>query len=478
MRFRKQLKGAALTDRNEPSSAESTEKLVADRVRAALAEGGGQESLQIEWRESPKSLPVISMPLGLLLYNPDTHRIKAQRDFDANGDTAIQNRPWGPEAQKYLDFLLSALPNDPSKMDPAFDKLREDLESYGQKEPGIITPSGILVNGNSRCAALRRGSTQQMRVAVLPPDWGWLDVATVERELQMRKDFRREYSFVNTLIALDEAIRDVGAEAAIKSFRMTKTGFNRSVWVLQTLRDLVDRSVSGEGSFLNLREFENDQGKLEELYRSYGATSKVDPVAAEIMKESRLLTLLLDKSKTDIRFVTERFIPDHLEKNLKSIGMSEVSSSQTVVVPGLDRELPAEPAGVQQAKGLVDAVAKLKAQMNSTDEKTRRDSLAKITAFDRIVETALDAAGKSARLKKTQQAAIEQVNDAADSLEGAVLAVADARSKQALDEVGLEEAIANLRGSLAIFASSLSKLVTFSEPTAAWLDAVKLLKDD
>jgi hypothetical protein len=58
------------------------------------------------------------------------------------------------------------------------------------------------------------------------------------------------------------------------------------------------------------------------------------------------------------------------------------------------------------------------------------------------------------------------------------LAVADARSKQALDEVGLEEAIANLRGSLAIFASSLSKLVTFSEPTAAWLDAVKLLKDD
>ena len=452
--------------------------MVADRVRATLSDAGGSESLQVEWRESPKTLPVISMPLDLLLYNPDTHRIKAQRDYDPKKDSAIHEDPWGPEAQEYLDFLLSALPNDPSKLDPAFEKLRQDLETYGQKEPGIITPSGVLVNGNSRCAALRRGSSQQMRVAVLPTDWGWSDVAAVERELQMRKDFRRDYSFVNTLIALDEAIVDVGVEPAMKSFRMSKSAFNRAVWILQTLRDLVDRSTSPDGSSLNLRDFENDQGKLEELYRAYGAAAKNDPTSAEILKESRLLTLLLDKSKTDIRFVSERFIPDHLQKNLASIGLADEPPAQPIDVPGLGRTLPVEPEGTQRAKGLVNAVAQLKAQATSADDDVRAASKAKILELNRLVESALDAAGKSARLKKTQQAAIERVNDAADSLESAIADVADAKSKQAIDETALDDSISNLRSALLMFAKSMPKMASLSETTVKWLDAVKLLEDD
>ncbi|MET4582329.1 hypothetical protein ABIE21_001839 [Conyzicola nivalis] len=464
--------------RNEPLAASSTEEIVADRLRAVEAENGVKETLQIEWRSAPKSLSVITMPLNLLSYNPDTHRIKAQRDYDSGRDQSLSTDPWSAEAQQYLDYLLSALPNDPSKIDPAFEKLRDDLESYGQKEPGIITPSGILINGNSRCAALRKGNATQMRVAVLPSDWSWTDVSAVELELQMRKDFRRDYSFVNTLLALDEAISEVGAETAMKSFRMQKTAFNRSIWILQTLRDLADRSKQDDGSSLNLRDFENDQGKLEELYRTFSATAKNDAEAADILRESRLLGLLLDKSKTDIRLVTEKFVPDYLDKLLAGTTFDSQPAAVGQQIPGLGRGLPSEPPVLQKVKGLVDQIAQLRTELLSENDAVNASAQRKYGEINGLVESALDAAGKSARLKKTQQAAIDRINDAADALENAVLEVADAKSKQALDEVSLDEAVTNLRRSISIFAGSVLRMTTMPKESAEWLAAMRALKDD
>ncbi|MFJ2503577.1 transcriptional regulator [Microbacterium sp. NPDC087592] len=448
-----------------------------DRLGALHEEKGVKESIQIEWRGAPKSLPVITMPLALLYYNPDTHRIRAQRDFNQAGNEAITRDPWGNEAQQYLNYLLAAAPNDPSKGDPAFEKLRDDLETYGQKDAGIITPSGILINGNSRCAALREGNATQMRVAVLPSDWSWDDLSAVELELQMRKDYRRDYSFVNTLLALDEAISAVGTETAMKSFRMQKQTFNRSVWILQTLRDLVDRSAQADRS-LNLRDFENDQGKLEELYRTYSSTAKNDPAAAELLRESRLLGLLLDKSKTDLRLVTDRFLIDHLSKNLDGSAFAGEAAAVTTAIPGLGRGLPSEPQPLLKAKELVDQVAKIKTSMLAPDPGVQAQAQSDYAALNKLVESALDAAGKSARLKKNQQAAIDKINDAADTLEAAVLEVGDAKSKHALDESALDEAVINLRRSLSIFAGSVSRLASLPKGSADWLTALRAIKDD
>jgi hypothetical protein len=465
-------------DRNEPLAAKATEEIVNDRLKAAQADYGVKETLQIEWRGAAKSLPVITMPLNLLLYNPDTHRVKAQRDFDQERDAAIDSDPWSIEAQQYLDYLLGALPNDPSKVDPAFEKLRDDLETYAQKEPGIITPSGILINGNSRCAALRKGNTLQMRVAVLPSDWTWTDVTSVELELQMRKDYRRDYSFVNTLLALDEAIGDVGPDSAMKAFRMAKTAFNRSVWILQAIRELTERSKQPDGATLNLRDFENDQGKLEELYRTYSATSRSDPEAADVLRESRLLALLMEKSKTDMRLVTDRFIPDYLNRQLGGSSFDFDPEVPEQDIPGLGRGLPVASPTLQKAKSLVDVIARLRAEMTSSNEEVRARAATKYRDFETRIESALDAAGKSQRLKKVQQAAIDKINDAADSIEGAVLEVADAKSKQALDEASLDEAITNLRRSLSIFASSVARMASLPAESAEWLDALRAIKDD
>src|SRR5690606_16688683 len=109
----------------------------------------------VDWRGQQKHLIVITMPVGMLYFNPDTHRIRAQKTLDPERNTILEELPWSEDAQQYLHKLLTCKPSDPNSIDPDFIALRDELDQFGQKEPGIITPDGILVDGNTRCAALR-----------------------------------------------------------------------------------------------------------------------------------------------------------------------------------------------------------------------------------------------------------------------------------------------------------------------------------
>lgn len=111
-------------------------------------------------------------------------------------------------------------PADPSRTDPTFTELLESLREYDQTEPGLITRDGVLVNGNTRRAALLKmgGPQQPIRVAVLPESCDWEDIRDVELSLQLRKEHRRDYSYINRLLAIDELVNQglpIGKIAAI-----------------------------------------------------------------------------------------------------------------------------------------------------------------------------------------------------------------------------------------------------------------------
>jgi hypothetical protein len=173
-------------------------------VQAARA--GLQESVTIDWRGKQEPLPVIPMPVELLTYNPDTHRIRAQRSHDPQKDAALRSDPFGAEAQSYLHQLLIGDPAHPEKIDPAFEALRDDLSEHGQNAPGIITRSGILINGNTRRAALKELGSPNIRVAVLPDDASLDDRQAIELSLQLVREHKRDYSFMNFLLAIDARI--------------------------------------------------------------------------------------------------------------------------------------------------------------------------------------------------------------------------------------------------------------------------------
>jgi hypothetical protein len=89
----------------EPANSVDVQRLVEQRLNA-LDKGSLHETLTIEFRDRPMPLPVIQMPIDVLVYNPNTHRIRAQRALDPERDTALDSEPYGQVAQKYLHDLL------------------------------------------------------------------------------------------------------------------------------------------------------------------------------------------------------------------------------------------------------------------------------------------------------------------------------------------------------------------------------------
>ncbi|GHF25079.1 hypothetical protein [Streptomyces morookaense] len=459
-----------------PRAAEFSE-LIAKRLEEVKSSGDTRESVTIDWNGQPYHVEVIDLPLNGLYYNPGTHRIRAQRSHNPVRDKALEKDPWSAESQEYLEFLLQAEPADPDRRDSAFDKLKDDLQKFGQNDPGLVTRHGILVNGNTRAAALREIGAQSMRVGVLPESFTWVDINAVELSLQLREDHRRDYTYINRLLAMEEqASLGRTPEAIAKEFRIQKRTYFQERWILGTIRDLIDRSKSGGSVALRLVDFENDQEKLKELHRLYEKLESVDRDQAEVLKEWRLAAILLDFAKTDIRHIDETFFEKgYLDDSLpESLNVSSAAVQQeAVAVPGLGMSVPASSSAVSAARALNDQILRAKATARSAEselpdgEKSQAQDIVDSAraAFDK----AIDAAGRDARVRKRQQLAPARLAEACADIDQCVVDLVQARATRSLDEEAFDEAVLRLRGSLRKLAQQAGRGLPHPGDGVAWL---------
>ncbi|MEV8330700.1 transcriptional regulator [Streptomyces niveus] len=462
------------TDFGTPPRADENRTLVEARLKEIKAAGGVPETLRIEWRGQPLQIEVIDMPVDSLYYNPGTHRIRAQRSHEPLRDRALAENPWSGESQAYLHHLLQALPSDPSKRDPDFDALLESLRDFKQNDPGLITHGGILVNGNTRRAALKDIGIPSIRVGVLPPSCTWADINAVELSLQLRRDHRRDYSYINRLLAIDEQI-SLGRSIAdiARDFRTTSPRCEQDIWVLATLNDLVDRSKEGETQ-LRLLDFEDHQEKLKELHRRYVKDLAVSKERADIMKESRLAAIILGFSKTDVRLIEPEFKARYLDKRLPADlkGQAAAGVPAAVSIPGLNRTVPAAGTQVAEARALTDSILKVKAVEAAGDERSPERFAAAartLRAAKDAVENALEPAGKDARVRKRKQAAPDRLNDASDDLEQCITDLVLSRAASSLDDESFDEAVMRLRDSLAKLAKESARTIKVPGDGVSWL---------
>jgi len=371
-----------------PPNAADVRKVVEERLNALESMKGAQETVTVEWRGQAKYIPVISMPLDLLHYNPDTHRIRAQRSIDPAREQELETNPFGALAQSFLHQLLMGDPADPSKVDPSFVTLKDDLREHGQAEPGIITRSGVLINGNTRQAALKELGLKNIRVGVLPPDAGYDDLQSIELSLQLRRDHKREYSFVNFLLAIDERTVAGQLPADIQSdFRIKAGTYERSRWILAFIRDAIDRSRfdTSDGRKLSLRliDFESHQGKLEELYRAFTALKAKSPDEAEKLREQRLLGIVLNKSKTDLRLIE----PDFVDRYMKgAVDLKSPAPAEPVRIPGPTINVPGPGPDVQNLRQLTTEILRARAMAASQEPAEKiQEANALITKVDESV---------------------------------------------------------------------------------------------
>lgn len=454
-----------------PPQRDNIKAMVEARLRE-VAESDG-ERLTVEWRGGTKYLHVISMPTDLLLYNPDTHRIRAQRSLKPDLDNELRTNPWTEKAQGYLDYLLKCLPSSPDKLDPDFVSLRDNLESFGQKDPGLITASGVLVNGNTRCAALRELGEAHIRVAVLPESAEWADINEVELSLQLRKEFRRDYSYINQLLAINEQLeRGRSPEDIARQFHIKRQTLEKDRWVYATITDAIERSQTPDGHSLRLVDFEDHKEKLSELHRAYTRLAANNPSAAETLKETRLAMLVLGFSKTDLRLAESDFFDRYLTSKLPPEVVPTVETTdQPVSIPGLPKVSIASTATATERKTrkLADDLLKASATAQSNDVASASAANLHVDEIKKAVDRALEPAGRAARLQKRRLAAPERLSDAVDDIGLCTEELASARATGAVDDDAFDDAVIELRKAFQLLAKQAAK--TFPEPGdgVAWL---------
>ncbi|GAA1558977.1 hypothetical protein GCM10009678_47530 [Actinomadura kijaniata] len=449
-----------------PPEGEKIRAIVQERLKQAMAEDGAK--VTVDWRDAgQRHLYVIDMPLGMLYFNPDTHRVRAQRTLDPERNRVLEEKPWSEDAQDYLRYLLSRDPKDPNKTDPEYAALLDELEEFGQRDPGIISPNGILVDGNTRCAALRELGKEYIRVGVLPDDTTRQDINRVELALQLRRDKRRDYSYINRLIAVEEELAaGRKPEDVARAFNIKLPTLQRDRWVYELINDAIDRSRTSSGARLRLVDFEDHQEKLRELARDYANLAATDPDAAERLKEARLAMVVLNLPKTTLRLAEADFYERYLEQRLPDSLRPAAEGSSSLAVPGLeDVVIPDDSADVKAVRSLTDKLLQADAARRSADKLPQEEVSAANSVFaeaDDVFETATVLAGKANQLRKRQAAVPERVTDAADYIDQCAAEFAEAKAKRALDEDAFDDALITLRDSLARLAKQAGR--TFSSP--------------
>ncbi|MEC3994923.1 hypothetical protein VSR01_15870 [Actinacidiphila sp. DG2A-62] len=455
-----------------PRAAEFGE-LIRKRLEEAKSAGGTRETVTVDWNDQPLHVEVIDLPLEGLYYNPGTHRIRAQRSHDSARDQQLERDPWNAESQGYLQYLLQAEPADPNRRDTEFDKLKESLKDFGQTDPGLITHHGVLVNGNTRAAALREIGARSMRVGVLPESFTWADIYSVELSLQLRKDHRRDYSYINRLLAMEEqASLGRTPDSIAKEFRIRKSTYHQERWILGMIRDLIGRSQTAGGAKLRLVDFEGDQEKLKELHRAYETLAAADPDQADVLREMRLAAILLGFAKTDVRYIEGDFRNKYLNSTLPAGLDGAADDAGPALVPGLGIEVPAESTAVSAARALNDRILKAKAAVtapSSEPDHVKREAQGVVDQAREAFDKAIDAAGRDARVRRRKQLAPARLADACADIDQCVVDLVQARAARSLDEESFDEAVVLFRESIRKLAEQAGRGIAHPGDGVSWL---------
>ncbi len=217
------------------------------------------------WPRPDKNLSLVELETEWVRFSTLNHRTKAEQQREtkkAGQDDLFTADPLGVAAQDVQFAILCAQPN--------FDDLKRDLLEREQQEPAIVTADGVLINGNRRTAALRsllrhdgKVKFRYVRCHVLPSDATAEEILFLEAELQVAKDFREGYSWINEALMIEELYEKSG-----RSWEHVAGRMHRGVAEVRTQHEkllLVHQLVGqSQGTRLHV-DFVENESAFEEL---------------------------------------------------------------------------------------------------------------------------------------------------------------------------------------------------------------------
>ena len=283
---------------------EARREAIEKAMLAFVEEGSAKEAISLPYKDGQGGpYPVISVPVDAVLLNPHSHRIRSQLESHPQRQV-VHDAPFSDEAQLVIYTLL--------KVTEGFEPLKANLSEYGQRDPGVVTRDGLLVNANTRLVALRELGFDYIRAAVLPSDADEHAIDRLELELQVRLDFKQDYTFTNELIFINELLNTHGyseektakalnwaASSDEKELRRGKERVRQSVRLYAAIRHIQGLS---EGA-IPLTFFDDKRQALIDLDDKDQALKGSDPDGAERVRNSRIIGLLAGSYYRELRSI-------------------------------------------------------------------------------------------------------------------------------------------------------------------------------
>lgn len=265
---------------------------------------------EIEFRGVRTLLPVVTLTLDVPLLNHNNARLAAQL-IDHPSHDEIFADPTSIESQTVLESLL--------RKTAQFDALKDQLTDLKQQKPGLITRTGLLVNGNTRLSALRAIGAAGIDVAVLPIDASHSDLIEIEMAMQMTRLVHQDYTFTNELLFMRRYLKDGKTVDQLA----TKMGWLRRgrKKVEQRLRILaiIEEVRKLSKTHLPYQVFDSKEEHLKNLDDEYENLKNAGEIArADRTKWSRVVAILMGVNKDQVRTIDSDFFEDVALKRLEN----------------------------------------------------------------------------------------------------------------------------------------------------------------
>jgi hypothetical protein len=435
---------------------------ILDQERADLIRGRKSNKMVTlpAWPRKAKELHLVELETTWVRFSVLNHRTKAEqlREIKNSGNPDLfSSDPLGTLAQNAQYKIL--------RSQGGFEDLKSDLKERSQREPAIVTAEGVLINGNRRSAALRslfadnnHMAARYVQCLVLPEDATTEELVDLETELQIARDFKEDYSWVNEALLIEELY-----DRCNKNFQAVASRMHREVSDIQSryerLQQLNQLIQLSNGAYLHV-DFGEKETPFEELAKH---VRNKRPDEAEGVRATYFLGTLADVNYRDLRHLRRtdaaQLVRSELERDpgLRPLLKHADDLEPTQSADPLDALL-----GDRDTATGITSVLSLLAQK-------RRDETIEIPDGPELqvdelfstIKSAITAAAIEAKAEQTDQEAVEEplnrIRKALREIQLATAALPKAKIHNGFDQDELTSQVEELRAALTQLEEALAE---------------------
>ena len=186
------------------------------KERVATAEAAKEATFDVPFRKGRISLRRIQVETSFPLYRIQSGRTRNAQDayLDEHPElpTNFFKDPEDEKVQKAQHEILLRMIDERD--------LELDIRERGQLAPLVLTKDGYVVDGNRRLATLRNRKEQYATAVVLPPDAEAHEIYDTEIELQLQRETKADYGWINNARQIEYGIKELGETVGTLAKRM------------------------------------------------------------------------------------------------------------------------------------------------------------------------------------------------------------------------------------------------------------------